>query len=110
MTLFRLAPIALAALMTTACAVGPDYQRPDLKLTASYMGAPASAASPAQPAPIEAWWAGFNDPELTRVVERASAQNLDVAQAGARILQARAAARAAGAALAPRVDANGAAA
>jgi NodT family efflux transporter outer membrane factor (OMF) lipoprotein len=103
-----LAPLAAIALTAGCCAVGPDYQRPDLKLTAAYMGAP--VASPTAPAPIESWWTGFGDPELVRVVERAGAQNLDVQQAAARILQARAVARGAGAALLPHVDANGQAA
>jgi len=100
-------PLA-AALLVSACAVGPDYQRPDLKLTSIY-ATPAPTAS-AQPAPIETWWTGFNDPELVRIVARASAQNLDVQQAAARILQARAVAKGAGAALMPRLDADGQAA
>ncbi len=103
-----IAPLALA-LLASACAVGPDYQRPDLKLTAAYQSPPATTAATA-PAPIETWWDSFNDPVLVRVVERASAQNLDLEQARARILQSRAVARAAGAALAPRLDAAGAAA
>jgi NodT family efflux transporter outer membrane factor (OMF) lipoprotein len=102
-----LLPLA-AALLTAGCVVGPDYQRPELKLTGAYMARP--AAAPAQAAPIESWWTGFNDPELVRVVERASAQNLDVRQAAARILQARAVAKGAGAALLPQVDADGQAA
>jgi len=107
-TAVRFAPVALLALLTSACAVGPDYQRPDLKLTAAY-ATPAPASS-AAPAPIEAWWNGFGDPELVAVVERASAQNLDIEQARARILQARAVAKGAGAALLPALDADGQAA
>jgi len=104
---FRAALPLAALLMLSACAVGPNYQRPDLKLTSAYITpAPAAPAS----APIEAWWTGFNDPELVKVVERASAQNLDVSQAAARILQARAVAKGAGAALLPQLDANGQAA
>jgi outer membrane protein TolC len=91
-------------LMLGACAVGPNYQRPDLKLTSAYVTPAPVTATPA--APIEAWWTCFNDPELVRIVERASAQNLDVQQAAARILQARAVAKGAGAALLPRLEAN----
>ena len=105
----RLAPALALALMAGACAVGPDYQRPDLKLTAGYHAA-APAQPNATPADLGAWWSAFNDPVLVRVVERAQAQNLDLEQARARIRQSRALARAAGAALLPQVSANGSAA
>jgi len=50
------------------------------------------------PAPtLDAWWKGFNDAELTKIVDRALAQNLDLAASYARVEQARAAAQAAGA-------------
>jgi NodT family efflux transporter outer membrane factor (OMF) lipoprotein len=101
---------AAASLALAACAVGPNYQKPDLGLNAAYQGAPPSAApGAAQPASLDAWWQGFGDPELVRVVERAGAQNLDIAQAGARLAQSRAIARAAGAALLPRGEVNGSA-
>src|SRR6202000_1591652 len=51
--------------------------------------------------PIETWWTGFQDPALTRIVERALEQNLDLAAAIARVDQARAVAREAGAQLLP---------
>ncbi|QUD90488.1 efflux transporter outer membrane subunit [Phenylobacterium montanum] len=101
----RTAPALLLALLAGACAVGPDYQRPDLKLTAAYhAAAPAAASAPVE---LETWWRAFGDPELVRVVERAQAQNLDIEQARARILQSRALARAAGAALLPQAAASG---
>ena len=94
-----------AAIATTAgCTVGPDYQRPELALSVSFHAAPA-----APPADLSRWWKAFGDPELTRVVERAQAQSLDLAQARARVLQSRAAARVAGAALAPTISASGSA-
>jgi NodT family efflux transporter outer membrane factor (OMF) lipoprotein len=99
----RAAALAVA-LLTAGCTVGPDYVKPQVALAPSFSQ---TAALPptAAPAPSNAaWWTGFNDPLLTRVVERALAQNLDLAQAGARIAQSRAVARAAGAALLPRVD------
>jgi NodT family efflux transporter outer membrane factor (OMF) lipoprotein len=103
-------PLTLAAaLLASACAVGPDYHRPELKLTPAWQtdlaGQPGRTT-----APVDAWWTGFHDPELTRVVDRALAQNLDLAQARARVQASRAAARAAGAALLPRLDASGSAA
>ncbi|MCW1431242.1 efflux transporter outer membrane subunit [Novosphingobium sp. JCM 18896] len=85
----------LLATSLSACAVGPEYVRPQVALTPAY-------ATPAQvAAPDAQWWRRFDDPLLDRVVERVLAQNLDIAAAGARIAQARAVARGAGAALLP---------
>ena len=63
-----------------------------------------NAAAPAPP--LDRWWTGFCDPVLTSIVERALEQNLDLASALARVDQARAAARDAGAALLPTADAT----
>jgi len=101
-----LALAAASCLAPAAWAVGPDYHRPDLGLTRSFHTPPPSAGSESG-AGLAAWWARFNDPELSRVVERAVAQNLDLEAARARVLQSRAAAKAAGAALLPRADAAG---
>ncbi|THD72789.1 efflux transporter outer membrane subunit [Phenylobacterium sp.] len=99
---------AASALALAACAVGPDYQKPQAALTGGYhTPLPTQGAATTD---LAAWWRGFGDPELTRIVERAAAQNLDVAQAAARVRQSRAALEAAGAALAPRLDAQGSAA
>jgi len=106
----RLLISLLAATALAGCAVGPDYRKPDLALTPAFH-TPTPAAEPdARPARLDAWWTAFGDPELTRVVERAAAQNLDLEQARARLTQSRAAAKSAGAALLPVVDATGSAA
>jgi len=78
-----------------ACAAGPDYHAPAADMPASYPHAAALAAREAtQPAPsLDTWWLGFDDPALTRVIQRALEQNLDLAAAIARVDQARAAAR-----------------
>jgi NodT family efflux transporter outer membrane factor (OMF) lipoprotein len=99
---------AASALALSACAVGPNYQPPQAALTGGYhTPLPTEGAAKAD---LAAWWQGFGDPELSRIVERAAAQNLDVAQAAARVRQSRAALQAAGAALAPSLDAQGSAA
>src|SRR3546814_11847830 len=56
------------------------------------------------------WWRDFDDPLLAGLVEEALAQNLEIAQAIARVTQARAGLRAANAALLPsaQVTANAA--
>ena len=83
-----------------ACAVGPDYSKPQEQLSPFHNQPAASVA----PAPLDAWWTGFSDPMLTEVVQRALSQNLDLAASIARVQQARAAASGAGAALLPTVD------
>lgn len=50
---------------------------------------------------LATWWDGFGDPQLSRFVLLALEQNLDIAQASARIVQARSGIRAAHSALLP---------
>jgi multidrug efflux system outer membrane protein len=59
--------------------------------------------------PSVVWWRGFGSKELTGLIEEALTSNFDVAAAVARIVQADANARVAGAALLPIVDLNGSA-
>ena len=48
------------------------------------------AADPAKPSDLRGWWHAFNDPQLDALVDRALANNLDVAQAVERMLATRA--------------------
>jgi NodT family efflux transporter outer membrane factor (OMF) lipoprotein len=90
--------VALAPLLP-GCAVGPDYRTPDYPLTATYdhqsLLQQRIGETPAPP--LDVWWTGFGDPQLTRIVQRVLAQNLDLAKSMARVEQARAAASQAGA-------------
>lgn len=90
--------LTIAGLLAAGCSVGPRYKQPLVSLQ-PYHNAPAiesrTATLPAPP--LDKWWTGFNDAELTKIVERALAQNLDLAASFARVEQARAAAREAGA-------------
>ncbi|AIA71758.1 efflux transporter outer membrane subunit [Pectobacterium atrosepticum] len=107
----------LALVVTTSvmagCAVGPDYHRPDAPLADRYQAQSASQQSIAkqgnanQTANIAVWWESFNDPLLSELVSRALAQNLDLAQASARMTQARAGLGAATAALLPSGNVSG---
>lgn len=56
--------------------------------------------------PARAWWHGFEDPAVNRVVEAALVSNLDLKQAVARVEQARARARIAAASQLPMVQAT----
>lgn len=105
--MYRLSALAALILSSLAagCAVGPDYLPPAAPLPNSYMGmktmpqATGSAAAPQ--ADLAAWWQAFGDPQLEHFVGLALQQNLDLAQASARVLQARAGLDAATATLLP---------
>jgi NodT family efflux transporter outer membrane factor (OMF) lipoprotein len=57
--------------------------------------------------PARDWWTNYGDPQLAALMDQAQANNLDIAQAAARLRQADARARQAGAALLPTVGAGG---
>lgn len=107
--------LSLAALcvasLASGCAVGPDYVKPDMPLPERFQGQAAVEQRVANTAAdLPAWWAGFSDPLLTRFVQLALEQNLDLAQAFARVTQARAGLGAANAALLPSGNVAGQAA
>ncbi|MGO4406996.1 efflux transporter outer membrane subunit [Bosea sp. RAF48] len=95
------APLILA-LALGACAVGPDYTPPALELPQRWS---AANGGPKAAKPSE-WWRTLRDPTLNALVEQAIAGNLDVAQAKARIREARATREQAVGALFPQVDGN----
>ncbi len=89
--------LALAATLT-GCAVGPKYHRPTVTLQPFHNAPSIEARTASLPAPpLDQWWTGFRDPELTRIVKRALNENLDLSAAITRVQQARAAAQGAGA-------------
>ncbi|MCL1860622.1 MAG: efflux transporter outer membrane subunit [Proteobacteria bacterium] len=89
------------------CAVGPDYVRPAVTLEPLHnTEAVASRPTAAQEPSLDQWWKGFDDPQLTRIIERVFQQNLDIRASLERVEQARAVARAAGANLLPTLEAN----
>lgn len=100
-----------AFLVLAGCAtVGPDYVPP------------LTTASPAWNTPLQGgltveadsrnlatWWKTLNDPELSRLIERAAARNQDLKKAEARIREARARRGLSRAKLYPALDASGSA-
>jgi len=81
-------PFLLLGLMTmTACSVGPDY-RPK---SAAELGVPDtwSVTAETEAEDLNRWWTRFDDPLLSQLVEQAAGANLDIAQAIARLRQAR---------------------
>ena len=108
---FRILAIVVSTSLVAGCAVGPDYQRADAPLADRYLGQAAVEQRPdAKPANFALWWEGFGDPLLSSLVAKALEQNLDMAQAQARVSQARAGLGAANAALLPSGSINGQAA
>lgn len=99
--------LLLGAGVMAGCAVGPDYRQPDAPVAERYLGqSGVEQRQAASPAELTKWWEGFGDPVLTRLVSQALAQNLDLAQASARVTQARAGLGAANAALLPSGSAS----
>ena len=91
--------LAFVALVE-GCSVGPRYKAPTPTLRPFHNPAPMRADGAPAP-PLDTWWEGFGDRELTRIVQRALDQNLDLAASVTRVEQARAAAKEAGARLKP---------
>ena len=80
-------PLALA-LALAGCTVGPQHVRPDTQAPAAFAEANADHYATAQPA--SALWASFDDPVLGTLIERSLAENRTLAQAAARLDEARA--------------------
>ena len=94
------------SLLAAGCAVGPNFQRPTMEMPAAWTGEPAGTEARVADQELRRWWEGFNDPQLTSLIERAMAANLDLRQAAARVRQARAARGVAFAAIGPTLDAS----
>jgi outer membrane protein, multidrug efflux system len=89
------------------CLLAGDKPEPGLNIPATYSAGPRNpAAAEARVPPLD-WWRGFRSRELSEIIEEARAANLDIAAAVARIVQADATARIAGAPLLPLIDFNG---
>jgi len=76
-----LATALLAALTLAGCAVGPDYQRPDVPVPTQWRLADGEMRAVASPG----WWRQFQDPVLDQLVEIALRENKDLKIASARI-------------------------
>lgn len=84
----RKALLLLATLALTACAVGPDYRRPEVARSDSFVGVDSTQFSSAD---VEReFWKAFNDQRLNEMIERALTANHDIRIATARLREARA--------------------
>ena len=82
----RLAAALLAALTLQACAVGPNYSRPDTPLPGSFRGD--DTPQPESLADLP-WWDVFHDEVLQGLITEALRNNYDLQTAVARVEQAR---------------------
>lgn len=83
----RILTVVLASLLT-ACALGPDYQRPDTMTPDSFRG---QGETPSARSLADlAWWELYRDPVLEKLIATALKQNYDVKIAMSRVEEFRA--------------------
>jgi outer membrane protein, multidrug efflux system len=80
--------LALAGLALTGCAVGPNYERPQVPVPAQFYGE--QAAAEAQSLADLPWWEVFDDPVLKDLIGEALKNGYDARLAVARVEEARA--------------------
>jgi outer membrane protein, multidrug efflux system len=99
----------LVILFSAGCvSVGPDYVIPDSRVSEIWhtplKGGLVSGEY--DPATLAAWWTTLNDPELSNLISRTVAGNLDLKKARSRVREARARRELAIADFFPALDAN----
>jgi len=91
----------LSVLMLYGCAVGPDYTRPDAKMSSGWNAPRTGTLSD-----LSNWWARFNDPALSTLIAAALKDNPTLDKAAAAIRKARANRESAQAGFFPEVNAG----
>src|SRR5688572_1671701 len=86
--------------LPAACAVGPDYHKPELTLRSQFL----EADAPALGTRSGSWWTQLEDATLQQLIRDASAGSYDLRVAVARVEEARALRIAARSDLFPSVD------
>lgn len=99
--------VAIGATLLSACAVGPDYARPEVQTPPTWKTDPYWAQAKPSAAPLQPdWWLAFNEPALNTLETQALAQNQTLAQAVAHYDQARATLAGMSAQELPEIDAS----
>ena len=100
----------------SACTVGPFYKKPNVGIPAAWRESDTGAAvagtgsAPPEAVPVwpaSQWWQGFQSPQLDDLMSQAQKANDDLAAAVARVREADAQVRIAGAPLFPSLQAAG---
>ncbi|MBI5137065.1 MAG: efflux transporter outer membrane subunit [Nitrospirae bacterium] len=83
---------AVLAVLAAGCAAGPDYAPAEIAAPEAWHGQLEVGLTPraADPDRLAHWWEALGDPVLPDLISRAVAENLDLRQAQARVLEARA--------------------
>jgi NodT family efflux transporter outer membrane factor (OMF) lipoprotein len=106
---------AAAVWVLAACTVGPRYHHPETPAPPTWhareadvaAAATGNAAEAAPAWPSSEWWHGFSSPQLDELMKRARSTNDDIAAAMARVREADAQVRIAGAPLLPSISVAG---
>src|ERR1700678_1585422 len=98
--------LGCAGAWLSGCSVGPTYKRPEIPLPAQWQESAGDASAHASSSvwPEAEWWHGFGSARLDELIAEAERSNDDLAGAIARVQEADAQARIAGAALLPSLD------
>jgi NodT family efflux transporter outer membrane factor (OMF) lipoprotein len=99
--------LLIALISLGACAVGPDFQKPQSQLPTTWSDSLQSGAT-LQGKVDTHWWQQLGDPQLTSLVERAAKANLDVRTASNRLEQSRLLRQVTGSEQLPGISATGA--
>ena len=105
------AMVGFACAWLFACSVGPAYKRPDVAPPAQWRESAGNGGAngnevPPSVWPAADWWHGFGSAQLDELIAEAERNNDDLAGAVARVREADAQVRIAGAALLPFLDAG----
>src|SRR5262245_44240458 len=80
--------VLLSSMILAACAVGPDYRKPEMPTPDSFVGVNSTQFSSGD---VEReFWKAFNDEQLNDMIEQALTANHDIRIATARLREARA--------------------
>jgi NodT family efflux transporter outer membrane factor (OMF) lipoprotein len=99
--------VLAVGLSLSACAVPDLGPKPQMRASATLDSAQSLAATSDAAWPQQQWWTAYGDAQLDALVAEALASSPDVAEAQARILQARGATLVAGASTLPTVNGQG---
>lgn len=104
---YRLPTLLALSLVLSACALGPDYQRPQLQTPAQFKQIEGwTQAQPGDALARGNWWQLYGDAELNALVDRLNVSNQNLAASEAQYRQARALVRGARAAFYPSLSSS----
>lgn len=106
----KLLMVLLITSLAGCLRVGPDYVRPDVQVYKDWntpLSGSLETVGTGTRTTLATWWTTFNDSQLSSLIERAVAGNLDLKKARARVREARARRGIAEAGLLPTVSFSG---